>query len=261
MWEQIRHIATMTQKVHAVENRDQTCIAFQLPALRSVANDQHMDIISNGLHQVGCPNEIANSLLRPEPADCTDEVNILGKTKLPEQLRPGKPAGRCRRHTIGDENKLLRLKTTLDVKISRAGAVDHNPFGRPGEEPIDRQVMPALPQINASFAGNHMGHPCLVGSRAAVAIGRKEPCLHKVGFELADQTNKTAVSPRVHLKPLVDFMNRNTDRREDLTPRAPSGHSAHVNLKFIAVGSVEKTGGQQRQLFLSTTTIQGGNQV
>src|SRR5437764_1444809 len=117
----------------------QSAVALERRPLRPVADDQQMHSVANALKLVRSPDQLLDSLLRPESANRADEPRVGRQPEFRQQCTTLDRTCYGWRHAVGNHGKFLRRQPAADIKLADRGAVNDNPLRPPGQKTIDRQ--------------------------------------------------------------------------------------------------------------------------
>ena len=111
----------------------------------------------------------------------------------------------------------------LPVEVDHRVRVAHHPVGPPGQEAVDGQLRPALPEVDGHLGRHHHRHPGPPGGDPAVGVGRVDPGLDHVEPLRLQEPGQPAQGQRVDLVPLADQRDRDARRVEFGLQRARAG--------------------------------------
>ena len=189
----------------------------------------------------------------------TDPISRLpsGSPSSASSWRRVVPGGAGQGHAVGDHPHPVGRRAVADVEVAHALAVDHHAAAAPGHRPVDRQLQPALPGIDAPLGDHHVRDAAGPGRRQSVGVGGEHPGMHQIGAEPGQMLLQLPERPRIELPPLADHPQRHARRGQLGGQRPAAGQGADVDLELVA----RQPGGQQAQLLLRAGAVEGRNDL
>ncbi len=143
------------------------------------------------------------------------------------------------------------------VELADAAAVDDDPIGVPRQAPIDRQVMPRFPQVDAALGGDDALDARRAGGRAAVGVGREHPGMDQIGFEARHVAAQPPPGERVVFPRLADDGDRDSCAAQVVLVGPSARERADVNVELVA----RESSGQKNQLLFGAGARERGDHV
>ena len=138
----------MAKEVYLVADLDLIAIASQPISLRAVSDNQEVNVVANDLQEVGRPDRVLDSFLRPKPAHDADQPALFGQAQFIQERFGGGMTRFGGPNAVGNNCELLSRQTVPNVEILHARAVGNDSRGPPGQVSVDPEVAASLPGID-----------------------------------------------------------------------------------------------------------------
>ena len=127
----------------------------------------------------------------------------------------------------------------------------------PGQGPVDGQLQPAFPRIDAPLADHEFRYSAGLGRRKSIGVGGEHPGVDQVGLQSGHVLLQSPERLGIELPSLADHHQRHAGLGQVGRQRPAAGQRADVHVELVA----RQPRGQQAQLLLRAGAVEGRNDL